>query len=85
MVGAWVMAHFFGTGGTPGGVVTAIGFAVAILVGAVIGAVNGTLIARYPIPSFVVTLGTWGSVPDWPTSSQRPGDLDPAGPGRQHR
>jgi ribose transport system permease protein len=60
MVGAWVMAHFFGSGGTPGGVVTAIGFAVAILVGALVGVANGTLIARYHIPSFVVTLGTLG-------------------------
>jgi ribose transport system permease protein len=60
MVGAWVMAHFFATGGTPGGVVTAIGFAVAIVVGAVVGLVNGTLISRYAIPPFVVTLGTLG-------------------------
>jgi len=60
MIGAWVMAHFFGSGGTPGGGVTALGFAVAILVGALIGAVNGTLVARYHIPSFVVTLGTLG-------------------------
>ena len=60
MVGAWVMAHFFASGGTPGGVVTAIGFAVAIIVGALVGAVNGTLISRYRIPAFVVTLGTLG-------------------------
>ena len=54
------MAHFFGSGGAPGGVVTAIGFAVAIVVGALVGLVNGVLIARYDIPSFVVTLGTLG-------------------------
>jgi ribose transport system permease protein len=60
MVGAWVMAHFFASGGTPGGIVTGIGFAVAIVVGTLVGAVNGALIARYDIPSFVVTLGTLG-------------------------
>jgi ribose transport system permease protein len=60
MVGAWVMAHFFATGGTPGGVVAAIGFIVAIVVGTFIGLVNGTLISRYAIPPFVVTLGTLG-------------------------
>jgi ribose transport system permease protein len=60
MSGGWVMAHFFATGGTPGGVVAAIGFAVAIAVGALVGLVNGVLISRYDIPSFVVTLGTLG-------------------------
>ena len=60
MVGAWVMAHFFASGGTPGGVVTAIGFIVAIGVGTLMGLVNGTLISRYDIPPFVVTLGTLG-------------------------
>jgi len=60
MVGAWVMAHFFGNGGTPGGIVTTVGFIVAIAVGLLIGLVNGLLIARYDIPAFVVTLGTLG-------------------------
>lgn len=60
MVGGWVMAHFFATSGTPGGIVTAIGIVVAIGVGALVGVVNGVLIARYDIPSFVVTLGTLG-------------------------
>ncbi len=60
MVGGWVMAHFFGSGGTPGGVVTAIGFVVALIVGVAAGAVNGVLIARWSIPPFVVTLGTLG-------------------------
>lgn len=60
MSGGWIMAHFFGTGGTPGGLVAAIGFAVAIVVGAAVGWVNGVLIARFDIPPFVVTLGTLG-------------------------
>jgi ribose transport system permease protein len=60
MVGAWVMAHFFSHGGTPGGLVTAIGFAVTIVVGGLVGLVNGVLIAQYDIPPFVVTLGTLG-------------------------
>lgn len=60
MVGGWTMSHFFSGGGTPDALVVAIGFAVALLVGVVVGAVNGTLIARYDIPSFVVTLGTLG-------------------------
>jgi len=60
MAGGWVMAHFFGSGGTPGGIVTAVGFIVALAVGAVAGAINGVLIARYDIPAFVVTLGTLG-------------------------
>ncbi len=59
MAGGWVMAHFFASG-HPGGLVTAIGFIVAIGVGALVGVVNGVLIARYDIPSFVVTLGTLG-------------------------
>ncbi len=69
MVSAWVMAHFFAGGSTPGGVVTAIGFIVAILVGMLAGAVNGTLISRYAIPPFVVTLGTLGIGTASPTSS----------------
>ncbi|MGH3629356.1 MAG: ABC transporter permease [Sciscionella sp.] len=60
MVGGWVMAHFFATSGTPGGIVTTIGIIVAIAVGAAVGLVNGVLVARYDIPSFVVTLGTLG-------------------------
>ncbi|HEY5429479.1 MAG TPA: ABC transporter permease [Solirubrobacteraceae bacterium] len=60
MVGGWVMAHFFATGGTPGGIVATIGIVVAIAVGAAVGLVNGVLISRYDIPSFVVTLGTLG-------------------------
>ena len=60
MVGGWVMAHFFATSGTPGGIVTTIGIIVAIAVGAMVGLVNGVLVARYDIPSFVVTLGTLG-------------------------
>jgi ribose transport system permease protein len=60
MVGGWVMAHFFATAGTPGGIVATVGMIVAIGVGALVGLVNGTLIARCGIPSFVVTLGTLG-------------------------
>lgn len=60
MVGGWVMAHFFATSGTPGGIVAAIGIIVAIGVGAAVGFVNGVLISRYDIPAFVVTLGTLG-------------------------
>jgi len=60
MAGAWVMSHFFATGGTPAALVIAIGFIVAIAVGTAVGAVNGVLVARYDIPAFVVTLGTLG-------------------------
>ncbi|MGH2914696.1 MAG: ABC transporter permease [Solirubrobacteraceae bacterium] len=60
MAGAWAMEHFFSGGGTPGGIVTAVGFIVALLVGALVGATNGVLIARWDIPPFVVTLGTLG-------------------------
>jgi ribose transport system permease protein len=59
MAGAWVMTNAFATG-TPGGIVTAVGFIVAIAVGMVVGTVNGVLISRYEIPAFVVTLGTLG-------------------------
>jgi ribose transport system permease protein len=60
MAGGWAMAHFFASGGTPGGLVTTVGFVVAMVIGGLMGAANGLLIARWDIPPFVVTLGTLG-------------------------
>jgi ribose transport system permease protein len=61
MVGAWVMTEIGGplTGGHADLVVVA-GFAAALATGVFVGLVNGTLIARYRIPAFVVTLGALG-------------------------
>lgn len=60
VAGAWVMAHGFpGAQGAAVGALSA-GFAVAILAGAVFGLLNGILVARAGIPSFVVTLGMLG-------------------------
>ena len=59
MAGGWVMANGFAAGTSPA-LVTAVGILVALAVGLLVGLVNGSLIARYKIPPFVVTLGTLG-------------------------
>lgn len=60
MAGGWVMEEMLAGGGTATGLIVAAGFATALAVGLAVGLVNGWLIARHNIPSFVVTLGTLG-------------------------
>lgn len=60
MAGGWVMMHLLSGNAMSAGLIITVGFAVTILVGLLVGLLNGVLVARFNIPSFVVTLGTLG-------------------------
>ena len=67
---AMLVALAFGTGGAGGGLALQpawlafpVSFAMALGVGALIGWLNGTLVVRFEINPFIVTLASYISVP----------------------
>jgi fructose transport system permease protein len=67
------------------GLPVAIAWLIGLLVGILCGAFNGTLISRFKLPPFIVTLGTWsvfGSLNLWYSQSQtiRSQDIEAAAP-----